>query len=246
MATSVYFNNFQSSQEQVLIEDLCIESIRIHGMDMYYLPRTKPAFDTIYGEDTTSYFNTAYFTEMYIKSVDGFQGDGDFMSKFGLEIRDRVTFTIARRVFNDEVGSDEAMDRPREGDLIFFPLNNKIFEIKFVEHESIFYQMGSLQTYDLICELFQYGSERFSTGIDIIDTLYTNNYLTGINYSEAITDYTILTEDTNPYSLLDEDGFRILEEQIDGPSGDGVQIQTESDAFIDFSAHDPFSEGGVY
>lgn len=242
MATSVFFNNFQSSQEQFLIEDLVIESIKIYGYDLYYLPRTRVAFDTIYNEDTLSEFKQALSVEMYIKNVDGFDGDGDFMSKFGLEIRDRVTFTIARRVFNNEVGAELLLNRPQEGDLIFFPLNNKIFEIKFVEHEAIFYQLGSLQTYDLTCELFEYSSERFSTGIDIIDNLYVNNYLTDTNYSEAITDFALQTEESNPYFLLDEDGYKLLDEQF-STDGDDEQIQTESNVFVDFSEMDPFAEG---
>lgn len=244
MATNVFFNNFQSSMEQILIEDLAIESIKIYGMDMYYLPRTRVAYDKIYGEDTLSEFNSHYFVEMYIKSVDGFTGDGDFISKFGLEIRDRVTFTIARRTFNNEIGQVAEMDRPLEGDLIFFPMNNKIFEIKFVEHESVFYQMGALQTYDLVCELFEYGSERFNTGVEIIDTLYTNNYLTGTSFSESVSDYALNTEDANPYSLLTEDGYDILYESFN-IQGDNEEIQTESDTFVDFSVYDPFAEGIV-
>jgi hypothetical protein len=244
MATSVFFNNFQSSQEQFLIEDLVIESIKIYGHDVYYIPRVRVAFDKIYGEDTLSEFRDSYFIEMFIKNVDGFDGDGDFISKFGLEIRDRVTFTIARRTFNNEIGLNNNAVRPFEGDLIFFPLNKKIFEIKFVEHEAIFYQMGALQTYDLVCELFEYSSERFSTGIDFIDTLFTDNYLTGKNYSEVISDYSFITEDTNPYQIITEDGYRIIQEDSSNTTlGDSTELQTEADAFIDFSEMDPFAEG---
>lgn len=244
MATSVYFNNYASSQEQTLIEDLIIESIRIHGLDMYFLPRTRQAYDQVYGEDALSTFAKTFSIEMYVKSVDGFQGDGDFMSKFGLEIRDRVTFTVSQRVFGEEAGSiGLELYRPKEGDLIFLPLNNKIFEIKFVEHEAIFYQLGSLQTYDLTCELFQYGSEIFDTGIDVIDTLYTNNYLTQNNFSQDITAFGLLTEDTNPYYITTEDEFKLIEEQYNNVLGDNEEIQTETDAFIDFSELDPFSEG---
>lgn len=245
MATSVYFNNFQSSQEQTLIEDLVIESIRIYGHDVYYLPRTRNAFDSIYNEDTLSSFNSSHFVEMYIKSVDGFQGDGDFISKFGLEIKDRVTFAIARRVFNDEVGAELSLIRPREGDLIFFPLNNKIFEIKFVEHEAIFYQLGALQLYELSCELFEYSNETFTTGINIVDTLFTQNYLSNTNFSIETTDSSILTEGTIVYELTDEDGYKLLLEsaEVNIADSDSNEIQSESDAFIDFSERDPFAEG---
>ena len=242
MSTSVFFNNFQSSQEQFLIEDLVLESIRIYGIDLYYLPRTRTAFDTLYGEDTLSVFSRYYFVDMYVKNVDGFDGDGDFISKFGLEIRDRMTLTISRRVFNEEIGNLESIERPQEGDLIFFPLNNKIFEIKFVEHESVFYQMGALQTYDLTCELFEYGSEQFNTGIVNIDSLYTKNYLTDLNYSTAITDFSIKTEYFIDEYLTDEEGRRLLIEQY-LEVGDSEIIQSESDGFIDFSELNPFSEG---
>lgn len=244
MATNVFFNNFQSSQEQLLIENLIIESIKIYGHDLYYLPRTRVAFDELYKEDTISEFNTSYFVDMYIKNVDGFDGDGDFISKFGLEIRDRVTFTIARRTFNDEVGSLAELNRPREGDLIYFPLNRKVFEIKFVEHEAIFYQLGALQTYDIQCELYEYSNERFATGIQEIDTLFTNNFISGQNYSVALSNFAIQTEDYSPYKLLDESGYMLVDEQFQiDDQGDNEEIQTEADTFIDFSEIDPFSEG---
>ena len=141
------------------------------------MPRTFIEKDDLFGEDVLSKFDHAYPIEMYIKSVDGFQGEGDFLSKFGLEIRDEMVLTVAKRRFEDEihptestpVEEDEGMGRPSEGDLIYFPLNGKIFEVKFVEHESIFYQMGSLQTYDLSLELFEYSYETIETGYKEID-----------------------------------------------------------------------------
>ena len=148
--TNVFFNNFTNSQEQVLIEDLVIESIKIYGHDVYYCPRTLVNKDEIYGEDSISKYNTQYMVEMYVKNVMGFEGEGDFMSKFNLQVRDQMTLTIARRTFFDEIGNIESINRPQEGDLVYFPLNKKIFVVKFVEHEAIFYQMGALQTYDRI------------------------------------------------------------------------------------------------
>lgn len=243
MATSVYFNNFQGSQEQQLIEDLVIESIKMYGHDLYYIPRTRVAYDTLYAEDASSTFRDASMVEMYIKSIDGFDGDGDFISKFGLEIRDRVTFTVARRTFNYEVGSAYDLIRPREGDLIFFPLNGKMFEIKFVEHESIFYQLGALQSFDLICELFEYSNETFSTGIQTIDTLFQNNYISGKDYT-SIASFAISTELASPIEFLTtEDGLRLYDEQFNTVA-DADTIQVESDAFIDFTEIDPFAEGG--
>lgn len=243
MATSVFFNNFQSSQEQLLIENLIIESIQIYGHDLYYIPRTRIAMDSLYQEDTSSEFNAAYYVDMYIKSVDGFDGDGDFISKFGLEIRDRVTFCVARRTFSNEVGTTAELNRPREGDLIYFPLNKKVFEIKFVEHEAIFYQLGALQLFELSCELFEYSSERFNTGIAEIDNLYTGAIVDTPVYTEAMSNYALLTEDTNPYHLTDEDGYILVEEQYTPIVEDNEIIQSEAEGFIDFSELDPFSEG---
>lgn len=242
MATSVFFNNFQSSQEQILIENLILESIQIYGHDVYYLPRTTVNKDTIYEEATLSEFKTAHYVDMFIKNIDGFDGDGDFISKFGLEIRDRITFTIARRRFADDIGTEIELNRPREGDLIYFPLNRKVFEIKFVEHEAIFYQLGALQTYDLVCELFEYSSEKFATGIADIDDLYVGSVASGINYSIALSDFSLQTEDSNPYDLLAEDGYLLVDEQF-AIAGDNEEIEAESDDFIDFSELDPFSEG---
>ena len=238
MATSFYFNNFGASQEQQLIENLVVESIKIYGHDVYYLPRTRIETDNILGEDSMSEFTSQYFIEMYIKNVEGFGGQGDFLSKFNLEIRDQVTFTIARRTFSEEVGAYTSFVRPREGDLVFMPLNNKVFEIKFVEHEAIFYQLGSLQTFDLTCELFEHGGEKFSTGISLIDDKMS---LVSLDLSN----FGLLLEDG--MHLADEDGFDLVQEKYDietiDPGSDNMDIQTEGDSILDFTEIDPFSEG---
>jgi len=225
MATSVYFNNFQSSMEQMLIEDLVIESIKIYGHDVYYINRKLQvqdlqyaAVDNILNEDDLPIFSSAFLVEMYIKNVDGFEGDGDFLSKFGLEIRDEITFTVAQRVFEQEVGRYITKDVPNVGDLIYFPLNRKIFEIKFVEHESVFYQMGQLQTYDIRCDLYEYSQETFNTGVTEIDNVFAS-YIATTN--TAIADV----------------------ETVDSLA-DNTQIETAADNIIDFSVSDPFSEGG--
>lgn len=218
MPTNVFFNNFSSSMEQYLIEDLVIESIRIYGQDVYYINRTLGAEDRVLREDDLPEFDNAQLIEMYIKNIDGFEGDGDFLSKFGLEIRDEITFTVAKRVFERDITLNLSKNNPYVGDLIYFPLNRKIFEIKFVEHESIFYQMGALQTYDLRCELFEYSGETFSTGISDIDTIYnTINFTT----DEAIANVESVDSLARNFSL-----------------------ESAADGVIDFSEADPFSEGG--
>jgi hypothetical protein len=164
--------------EQNLIEDLIIESIKIYGVEVYYMPRKLVAVDDLLNEDDLSSFNEAYLVEMYIKNIDGFEGEGDFLSKFGLQIRDSMTLTVAQRTFNQEVNFYSTEIRPNEGDVLYFPLNNKMFEVQHVEHEAIFYQMGKLQTYDLRVELFEYSGERFSTEIPEIDNRYAEYDMT--------------------------------------------------------------------
>ena len=220
MATNFYFNNFTNSGEQNLIEDLIIESIRIFGQDVWYLPRTLGAVDDLLNEDDLSIFNKAYMVEMYIKNVDGFEGEGDFLSKFGLQIRDSITFTMSQRKFLQDVALYDEMVRPNEGDLIYFPLNRKLFELKHVEHEAIFYQMGSLQTYDLKCDLFEFSNERFATGILEIDTLLNAYRTTGVNANTAVANVESL-------SLLGADNFT---------------IETIADSIIDFSESNPFGD----
>lgn len=240
MATSVFFNNFQSSQEQLLIENLVIESIKIYGHDVYYCPRTLENKDEIYGESSITSYNSQYFVEMYIKNVMGFQGEGDFLSKFNLQIRDQMTLTIARRTFFDEIGSAAKIDRPREGDLIYFPLNKKIFVVKFVEHEPVFYQMGALQMFDLNCELWEYSNETLNTGIPEIDNLQKK-------YSFDYFSHGLLTQDN--FILTDEEGYALVKEDFNYSTAvgdsfeDNTEIQQESDGILDFTEIDPFSEG---
>jgi len=236
--------------EQVLIEDLIIESIRIYGIECLYIPRTLVKEDLLFGEDVLSKFDTAYPVEMYVKSVDGFEGDGDFLSKFGLEIRDQMVLTVSRRRFTEEVyldGTDTVgtTDRPNEGDLIYFPLNNKLFEIKFVEHEAVFYQMGSLQTYDLTCELFEYSHERLDTGVAAIDAIETAQ-------SGDMLAFQVTTEAGDILSM--EDGSRVVQENYRIEDTDDIannefyttQTTGTTDGsglnFIDWTESNPFGE----
>jgi hypothetical protein len=208
---------------------------------MFYLPRTLNNKDEVYGTDDNSSYDEAILVELYIKNVDGFGGDGSFMSKFGLEIRDQVTLTIAKRVFEDEIGIARDFIRPREGDCIYFPLNRKIFQIKYVDNKPIYYPLGALQMYDLTCELFEYSGEQFNTGIPEIDDIQDK-------LSLNIYDYGVLTEDN--FMLATEDGDYIVMETFNmntiDPNADNDFIEDEASQFLDFSERDPFSENGVY
>ena len=170
MPTNLYFNNVTSNTEQDLINDLTSEVIQIHGMDVFYIPRIIVKEDLLLGEDVLSKFGSTgrvYEIEMYLKSTEGFGGEGDLVSKFGLDVRDEVIFTVHKDRFNNAT----EMDKPLEGDLIFLPINKGLFEIKFVEHEQPFYQAGKNYSFDITCELFQYSEEQLDTGIAAIDDI---------------------------------------------------------------------------
>ena len=171
MPRNVFFSQAVKS-EQSLYEDLIVESLQIYGQDIYYVPRTLVSRDNILGEDPASKFDDAYLMEAYLENIDGFEGAGDLMSKFGLEIRDEATFVISRRVWERLVGkfSTNVSDpRPQEGDVIFLPMTNSFFEINFVEDDSPFYQLSNLPVYRMQCSLFEYADEDFDTGIETID-----------------------------------------------------------------------------
>jgi hypothetical protein len=216
MATNFYFNNFTNSGEQTLIEDLIIESIRVYGLDCWYIPRTLGAKDELLNEDDLSTFNKAYMLEMYVKNVEQFGGDGQFLSKFGLQINDTMTLSVSMRRFAEDVGMYDEQIRPNEGDLIYFPLNSKMFEVMYVDNKPIFYQMGSLQMYDLRCELFEYSQERFNTGVLEIDTLFDSYVLTSNS------------------AIANVESFDLM--------ADNFTIETIADNIIDFSETNPFGE----
>lgn len=222
MATSTFFNQTKHFNEQQLIDDLVIESIKIYGVDIEYLPRTAGSVDNILNEDDTPLYNSVYRMEMYVKSVDGFEGEGDFLSKFGLQIRDQVTFTVAIRTFERYVTKeDEKKTRPLEGDIIYFPINGKLFKVMYVEHESVFYQSGALQVYDLRCELLEYSNERIETGFSHIDSI--------------LKDYTT--------TVGGESNTQTLEALANAdPIADNFFFEKTADDIIDFSELDPFSE----
>ena len=181
MALNPYFTSAGKTvqgdyTEQDLYEEMIIECIQIWGIEMFYIPRTLVAMDDILGEDRLSEFQNAYPIEVYFESVTGFEGQGQFMEKFGLSNEQSATITMARKRWTDLIGSTgESIlpNRPAEGDLMYFPLTNSLFEIKFVEHQNVFYQVGKLYTYQLEIELFQYASERINTGVPEIDVFET-------------------------------------------------------------------------
>ena len=171
MAKNLFFAD-KPANEQNLYEDIIIESLKIYGQDVYYMPREIVNEDKILGEDVPSRFSTAYKIEMYIENQQGFDGEGDLFTKFGVEIRDAANFVVSRRRWRHTVEQNSNTitgDRPREGDVLYLPLSNSMFEIMHVEHEQPFYQLNNVPTYNLRCELFVYSGEDLDTGIETID-----------------------------------------------------------------------------
>ena len=173
---NLYFSDTVRS-EQHLYENIIIESLKMYGQDVYYLPRTIVNENRVFGEDVPSKFNNSYKIEMYIENVEGFDGEGDVFTRFGVEIRDEATFVVARKRWNTTVGRNNneiTGERPREGDLIYLPLSNSMFEVMHVEHEQPFYQLANLPTFKMRCQLFEYSDEDFDTDITAIDGIEQN------------------------------------------------------------------------
>ena len=176
MALNPFF--LQGSQgEQRLVQNLINEQLKIYGVEVTYIPRKFVRKQTIIKEVQSSAFDDNFLLEAYLNTYEGYRGQGDIMTKFGVSLRDEVTLTISRERFEDfispflEADDDyELASRPREGDIIFFPLGERLFEVKFVEHEEPFYQLGKNYVYQLKCELFEYEDEVIDTGIDAIDS----------------------------------------------------------------------------
>lgn len=219
---SVYFDNFNNYSEQSLIDDLVVESLSIYGHTVYYLPRSIVKKDEIWTEDSLSYYSDAFEFDMYIKSFDSYEGDGTFLSKFNLEIRDQITLTVARRAFGAEISSQRPdIQRPREGDLVYSTMMKRIFVIKYVNNSAIFYQLGDLQTWDIVCEVWEYSNERFNTGVDEIDAI------------------------EQKYSVADVYSNTAYEAAMSDIFAQNQEFQEAGENVVDWSSVDPFSNGNV-
>jgi hypothetical protein len=167
-----------SSGEQNLVQELINEQLKIYGIEVLYIPRKFVRVQTILEEVQSSKFDDNFLLEAYVNNYEGYSGAGDIMTKFGVSVRDELSLVISRERFEDFISpflEDEddneitVFDRPREGDLVYFPLGKRLFEVKFVEHEKPFYQLGKNYVYELQCELFEYEDEVFDTSIDEVD-----------------------------------------------------------------------------
>ena len=175
-----------SAQEQKFMENLVVESIEIYGQDIYYVPRDIVNRDTVFEEDSDGRFSSARAIRAYVNNAEGWEGQGELLSKFGIRIEDKTTFIFSREKFKEKVDDLETLNvegRPNEGDLIWFPITKHLFEIKFVEVEKPFYQLGKGYVWECQCELFEYSDEEINTGItdlDAIETAFANAITVGL------------------------------------------------------------------
>ena len=260
MPTNVYFDT-GTKPEQNLYEDLIIEQLRIYGQDCYYIPRNMVSEDKVFGEDSLSKFEDAYMLEMYVDNVDGYEGEKELMSKFGLDIQDDATFTVARRRWEQFVTVDNNLvvsSRPNEGDLVYWPKGSKLFEITFVDHDDPFYQVHNLPTYKLKCKTFEYGSEALDTGIAAIDSIETDNSLDQLSHQMTLENATTFNEffaleegtpsdgqlkledsllgDKIISETVDNIGSIVLENSVEGAEADYIILETYRVDTIDETA----------
>ena len=244
MPTNVYFDTGTTS-EQRLYENLIIEQLRAFGHDVYYLPRKLVNEDTLFGEDRLSSFNDAYQIEMYLDNIEGFEGQKEMMTRFGLDMQDEATWVVSKRRFEQLISTDQNLivtTRPNEGDLIYFPLAKKLFEISFVDQDDPFYQIANLPVFKMRCRPFEYSSEVMDTGVSDIDGIQTSESLDALGYQIVLE--TATESGTN--NLITEDGAFIVQEDynidIIDTSSDSEYFETQGDSILDFTERNPFGE----
>jgi hypothetical protein len=273
MARNTYFNQYTAvASEQTLLEDLIIESIRIYGIDAYYLPRTHVNLDLLYSEDASMLFDDALEMELFVKSFDGFMGQQDFLSKFGLQVDESITFSVAQKRFTQSLSTKligekgnnlitEAAEylqpdlstnydyssilRPREGDLIWIPIMGFMYEIKHAENAENFYQLGRLYTYEIKCDRLEYSSERIDTDvpeIDAVEDTFTQDLL-GFEMLDEEGDRILVEFGTETGSLLQEE---YINEEVVGAQNSLIQEEVGDEDVLDFSERNPFALSRTY
>ena len=244
MPTNVYFDT-GTTAEQRLYENLIIEQLSVFGQDVYYLPRKLVNKDTLFGEDASSSFNDAYIIEMYLDNIEGYEGQKEMMTRFGVDIQDEATWVVSKRRFEQLISLDQNLivsTRPNEGDLIYFPSGKKLFEISFVDHDDPFYKLANLPVYKLRCRTFDYSHEDMTTGVSDIDAIETAQSLDALEYQVTLESG---TESGTNY-LLTEYGDWIVSEDYSVAavelSSDSDWFETQGDSILDFSEMNPFGE----
>jgi len=256
MPTNVYFDTGTTS-EQRLYEDLIIEQLKIYGQDVYYLPRKIANKDTIFGEDPASSFEDSYMIEMYVDNTDGYMGEQEIIKKFGLELRDDITFTVSKLRWDMLISNNSDLQttlRPNEGDIVYFPTTKAFFEIQFVEHEAPFYQQSALPVYKLSCTKWEYASERVDTGIATIDSVETSLSTDTMQWQFTLENEVgsfVLESSIGAIDYFINEDFTMATQQ---PADDGAAFEEQSgnkagstyDDILDFSERNPFGEVDEY
>jgi hypothetical protein len=248
-------NGIGDTNEKKLYEDLIIEGLKIYGHDVYYLPRTLVNRDLILGEDTLSKFDDSYLIEMYVETTEGLAGEQELINKFGLEIREETTFMLSKRRWTNAVDSEHTMiveGRPNEGDIIYYPLLNKFFEISFVEDQEPFFQLGNLPVYKLRARTWEYSSEKLNTGVTDIDTAEDAFSLDQLAHQFMLEDGTgslqlenDSVDGTKNYFINEEYNIQTQSTYADNLDLDaqaGFNTEDTSDDILDFTERNPFGE----
>ena len=242
MGTNIYFNTGTQSEKN-LYEDLMIEQLKIYGQDVFYIPRTLVKEDELFGEDTLSKFGDAYQIEMYFENVEGYEGEKEIMSKFGLQMNEDVTFVVSRRRFEQLVSTDSNLiikTRPNEGDLIYFDKVKKMFEISFVDHDDPFYQVHNIPAFKLKCKTFQYSGEDLDTGIAEIDAIESANSLDMLQHQLTLEDGTGQIQlETGDYIIQESFVVDTIDENAMNDFFD-----KQDDTILDFTESNPFGDIG--
>ena len=258
MAVNHFFqggNGIGNKNEKSLYEDLIIEGLKIYGHDVYYLPRTLVNQDLILGEDSLSKFDDSYLIEMYVETTEGLAGEQELINKFGLEVREETTFMLSKRRWNDAVDSYHTMikeGRPNEGDIIYYPLLNKFFEISFVEDQEPFFQLGNLPVYKLRARTWEYSSEKLNTGVTDIDSAEDAFSLDQLAHQFMLEDGTgslqlenDSVDGTKNYFINEEYNIQTQSTYADNLDLDaqaGFNTEDTSDDILDFTERNPFGE----
>ena len=258
MPVNHYFqggNGIGNQNEKRLYEDLIVEGLKIYGHNVYYLPRTLVNRDLILGEDTTSRFDDSWMVEMYIESTEGFAGQQEIVSKFGLEIREDTTFMISKRRFDqavDDKATLVAEGRPNEGDIIYLPLMNSFFEIQFVQDQEPFFQLGQLPVYKLVCTRWEYSSEELNTGVGTIDSaedqysldMLAHQFTLENEVGSLLLENDSASGDAN-YLLLETYDLQTQSNYAQNNDLDaqaGFDTSSTTDDILDFTERNPFGE----
>jgi hypothetical protein len=244
MPTNFYFqsgNTSGTTNEQRLLEDLVIESMKIYGHVVYYLPRTVGNKDEILYEDALSYFTQAYPLEMYLENTEGFEGEGELLTKFGFEFRSTATFVVARRRWEESVGRNaenlQLPERPAEGDLLFFPKTKTFFQINYVDFLNPFYQLGKIYTYRMSCQVFEFSSETIDTGLEEIDSITDGKTQDNLGWQLIMQSGDYVLSSTSDSIILQESGTANVD-----PLDQTNEFEAQAADFVDFTAFNPFGE----